>query len=402
MIRRIIAEFREFPASTTLGVAWVAVFLLMLANYLQNTPSPSITRIIIGNFTPAHRYGDLTPNELFQGEAWRTITCTFVHYNLLHIGLNLYGLYQLGGLVEQWYGSWLFVAIYGLIGGGGNIISALFRRALGLNLMMHSGGGSTVVLGLVALAAVVGWRMKTRNGDYLRSQMVGILVFTAILGVLLPIIDNWGHAGGAIMGASIGLGHRHLLRFMKGLVAPVAGILAGFVLVSSGVAQVRENKAEDRVHARLAQTQRRVDSTGQICRNLASIEFFYRRVLQAKAQAGLSELSDALSNTRPGPWRRNTREPWPLLSISAPNFSAELPMYLALFDSTRAELGTPPTATDYQRVRDLLAHLFDRPTTIETWREFRSRWTVLLKRAVQEHLQARTSIELLARNPRLR
>ncbi|WP_422925850.1 rhomboid family intramembrane serine protease [Singulisphaera sp. PoT] len=404
IIRRIIDEFREFPASTTLGVAWIAVFVLMLGDYLYNTPHPSFKQILYGNFTPAHRYGDLTAYELFHGEIWRAITCTFVHYNLLHIGLNLYGLYQLGGLVEEWYGSWLFVTIYALIGGGGNILSALFRRALGLNLMMHSGGGSTVVLGLVALAAVVGWRMKTRNGDYLRSQMVGILGFTAFLGVVLPIIDNWGHAGGAIMGALIGLGHQPLLRLMKGLVAPVTGILAGLILVSSGIAQVRDNRVEDRIQAKILAAQRQLEAADQTVRILAQVEFYYSQVVRLRAMAVSNGKARSSAIDGPGPYRR-PKMGWPYLNIADPNFgrndAVELPRHLEMLDSTKSKLAGPPTEADFKRVRELVAHLFDRPVTNDTWREFRNRWSNLLKKAVAQAMQARLSIEALTRTQKL-
>ena len=49
-----------------------------------------------------------------------------------------------------------------------------------------------VVLGLVALCAVVGWRSKTRTGDYLRGQMVGALIFTAFLGLLPMLLQPFG------------------------------------------------------------------------------------------------------------------------------------------------------------------------------------------------------------------
>ena len=59
-----------------------------------------------------HPFGELTINELFQGEIWRPLTATFVHYGLLHLGMNLYMLYQLGAVVETWYGPWQFLAVY--------------------------------------------------------------------------------------------------------------------------------------------------------------------------------------------------------------------------------------------------------------------------------------------------
>ena len=150
----------------------------------------------------------MTLQSLAQGQVWRTLTSTFVHYGLLHLATNLFGMYQLGTLIEEWYGSWQTLALYVLIGTGGNALSALMRHEMGANPQVHSGGGSTVLLGFVALCAVVGWRARTRLGDFLRGQMVAILIYTALLGLVLPLfnylvrvpsIDNWGHAGGVML-----------------------------------------------------------------------------------------------------------------------------------------------------------------------------------------------------------
>ena len=52
-------------------------------------------------------------------------TATFVHYNLLHIGLNVIGLYALGRIVESWYGTGPLLTIYVLIAALGNTIAVL-------------------------------------------------------------------------------------------------------------------------------------------------------------------------------------------------------------------------------------------------------------------------------------
>ena len=68
---------------------------------------------------------------------------------------------------------------------------------------IHAGGGSTVILGLIGLGLVVGWRSRTRVGAFLRDQMIAFLVFTALIGIVgMKIVDNYGHAGGAIAGAT--------------------------------------------------------------------------------------------------------------------------------------------------------------------------------------------------------
>ena len=197
MLRRLIDDFREFPATMTLCSLWVVVFALMVLDQVVAGVGPHAGQARPGH-PGGHPFGDMTLGDLFQGEIWRPLTATFVHYGLLHLGMNLFMMYQLGGLVESWYGPWQFLAVYVAIGYGGNLLSALVRHAAGARTRgCASGGGSTVVLGLAALCAVVGWRSRTRIGDYLRSQMVWLLVATAVLGLIVPIIDNWGHAGGA-------------------------------------------------------------------------------------------------------------------------------------------------------------------------------------------------------------
>ena len=64
-----------------------------------------------------------------RGEYWRLITSTFVHFSLLHLGLNVLAMYQLGTMAESWFGRPQLIFIYGLTGGGGNLVSALLRYA---------------------------------------------------------------------------------------------------------------------------------------------------------------------------------------------------------------------------------------------------------------------------------
>ena len=69
-------------------------------------------------------------SDLARGEYWRLITSTFVHFSLLHLGLNVLAMYQLGTMTESWFGKSQLVFIYGLTGGGGNLISAILRYAV--------------------------------------------------------------------------------------------------------------------------------------------------------------------------------------------------------------------------------------------------------------------------------
>ncbi len=179
---------------------------------------------------------------------WRLVTSTFVHYSVVHIALNLLAFYQLGTLLESWYGTHQFIMIYGLTGGGGNLISIGIRHRNRLEPPVHSGGGSVVIMGLVALA-IAGLRSRTQMGKWLGWQMVFFMVVTAVLGFVLPRffnlhLDNWGHLGGALVGSALGLAHRRLLRLASRPSAWGPGVVAGFVIAACGAAQLIADRLE--------------------------------------------------------------------------------------------------------------------------------------------------------------
>lgn len=235
----MIRAFRESPVTLTLCGAWVVIFALMayLQGGLQN-----------GSILPqtARGFGYLTVRDVMAGQAWRTLTATFIHFNLLHLGLNLFGLFQLGRVLESWYGSGPFLAVYVIIGIVGNAVAVglkfpLARVFPGVAAFrdLPSGGGSSVLCGLIALLAVVGWRSRTRLGNVIKAEMIGILGFTALLGVLIPIVDNFGHLGGAIAGAVIGFFHKVLLEaYERPRACRLAGWAAVVVLLATGGLQL--------------------------------------------------------------------------------------------------------------------------------------------------------------------
>src|SRR4051794_15480228 len=147
----------------TLAALWVVVFALMQWRQGVFHPSTNPLRFGLIDVATSHQFGDATRGELAVGQVWRAVTSTFIHYSILHLALNLFGFLQLGILVEEWYGSAQFLAIYLLIGGLGNLLAWVGRPVAG-GLDVHSGGGSTVVFGLIGLCAVVGLRLRTAEG----------------------------------------------------------------------------------------------------------------------------------------------------------------------------------------------------------------------------------------------
>lgn len=395
MLRGLLADFKDYPATLILGLLWVVVFVVMVANQLWTGPVPTFHQFTIGTIGSAHRYGDLTVSELLRGEVWRCVTCTFVHYNILHISTNLMGLYLFGCLVEMWYGRWQFVALYVVIGGGGNLVSALARQAIGTNPLVHSGGGSTLVIGLVALCAVVGWRSKSRIGDHLRRDAVGILLFTAFLGQMTAVVDNWGHAGGALMGALMGFAHRALVRSAARPAARWAGIAAAVIIAASGVAQVRENRVEDD-QRRVVDAWRRTQEARQLEHALVQTGVFYR---QAVVRSGFEH-----TRLIPASFLRRRSVPGPVKAAAVPSVF-EMPdaafrnvqqQYLAMLEHARGTLRNGPDAEAFDCVSQRLLRVLDQPPSAAAVRSFQTRLSVLIARAQTIRRDAQARYERLA------
>lgn len=245
--------FASHPATAIQAALWVVVYLLMS---WQAGTFPGLPQPIAWRFT-THLFGDLRAIDLVQGQVWRALTANLLHYNLLHLVINLIGFVQLGRMIEEWYGAGRFLLISLVIGVAGNLVSALLKLAvlprlpggfdvarlvLGQSIDTPSAGGSVIVCGLVGLIAVVGWRSGTRFGQFVKGQMLAILGFTVLLGVALPwldrggqvMLDNLGHAGGAAVGALLGLGHRRWLQRDASRPAWWAAV-AAVVLMASGI-----------------------------------------------------------------------------------------------------------------------------------------------------------------------
>jgi len=257
-----------------------------------------------------------------------------------------------------------------------------------------------VILGLAALCAVVGRRSRTRIGAFLHSQMLWLLIATAVLGAFVPIIDNWGHAGGALAGAAIGFAHRVLIRTASRPIARWAGALGVILLIASGAAQVRADRVETYRRERVVRTARALQEIGN----------FYSLAKDRSLFDHTRFVQESFRQVRPGPKvgpaastgtttaKATTPTPTPtptgdedlsLLDSTDEEFGAALKRHLAQLDALRGELGTGPTARDFERLRTLLAQVLRRPPSDRNVRAFSDHLNALVRRALQNSVTAR-------------
>jgi len=137
---------------------------------------------------------------VFAGEWYRTLTVVLTHASLMHLASNMLVFFQLGNLVETFYGKLRYSAIL--------LISALIASftCLFLNpINQPSVGASGMIFGLFGVMLAVGKRMGV---DY--RQVLGLLALNIVFS-FAPGVDWHAHAGGFIGGLVAG----YILQFTK-------------------------------------------------------------------------------------------------------------------------------------------------------------------------------------------
>lgn len=144
---------------------------------------------------------------------WRLITPVFLHAGILHIGLNLWGLFVLGPMLEKLIGHWRFALLYFLGAYTGNIMSLALTKAPSL-------GASTAIFGLLGAYLVIFYMNQPYLGDSARSIVMQALFWIVVNLVwsLQSGIDMWGHIGGLLGGMLFSVGGGPLWSDVRGKV----------------------------------------------------------------------------------------------------------------------------------------------------------------------------------------
>jgi membrane associated rhomboid family serine protease len=133
---------------------------------------------------------------LTEPDGWyRLVTSGFLHFGIVHLGLNMYFLYVLGPQLEQALGRWKFLALY---------MASLLGGSLGVILLDSGGisaGASGAVFGLLGAAAAGMWRQGVNP---LTTGIGTLLLLNLFITFAFPGISIGGHVGGAVTGAICG------------------------------------------------------------------------------------------------------------------------------------------------------------------------------------------------------
>ena len=210
----------------------VAVFLAMMFSGVSMLDNPSGQDLVRWGAN----FGPLTVS----GQWWRLLTCVFIHGGLLHIGFNMWCLWDLGRLAESVYGHLTFAAVYLICGLAASVGSVIW------NPVVLSVGASGAIFG-IAGALIASFYLgefslpRAALSGTLRSVVV-FVGYNLFFGAIIARTDNAAHVGGLLMGLLLGAliakvapGHDQVLR-------RIVILLIGVLLVAGGLMWLQRSR----------------------------------------------------------------------------------------------------------------------------------------------------------------
>lgn len=194
-----LARAQRKPNPYAVTVALIAinvlVFLAMVASGISFTEPTAFD---------VFRWGaDYGPATLGAHQYWRLLTSMFLHFGIIHIGFNMYVLYQIGPFIEICFGRIRYLLIYFIAGLAGSVASIFIHPN------SVSAGASGAIFGLYG--AVFGFLLINRhtlNPAAIKSiaRSAGIFVlYNVVYGAMSRTTDLSAHFGGLIAGFLAGM-----------------------------------------------------------------------------------------------------------------------------------------------------------------------------------------------------
>ncbi|MGH9412679.1 MAG: rhomboid family intramembrane serine protease [Terriglobales bacterium] len=196
---------RAMPATVPVtGILILMNFVLFIIEY-SVSGIPLLTHLMSGPSGAATmRLGESLPlgylvlHSPYHAQYWRWITACFLHAGILHIGFNMWALYDIGQVVESFYGGAKLLFFYILTGIFGYLVSSFFGYV--------SLGASGAIFGILGVMIAYGVRRShTAQGRELRGLAVRWAIYALVLAFVIPHVDNAAHLGGLAAGFVLGM-----------------------------------------------------------------------------------------------------------------------------------------------------------------------------------------------------
>jgi rhomboid protease GluP len=155
-----------------------------------------------------YHLGALVPTVVWQGEWWRLLSATFLHFGFFHLALNMIGLAYLGIFVEIRLGIWRYLATYLLCGIGSMLVVTILAVSTNSEPQVTV-GASGAIMGMVGVTVAIllqGWRrQKSRIAAQRLRTILLIIGLQMFFDLTTPNVSFVGHTSGLVIGFLIGL-----------------------------------------------------------------------------------------------------------------------------------------------------------------------------------------------------
>lgn len=188
------------PATYLLVAINCIVFLLMIMSGVSLL-SPKTGQLI--------HWGANVGVYVLQGQWWRLLTATFVHVGIIHLGTNMWCLWNLGLLGEPLLGPIGLLAVYLLTGIAGNLLGTAVHPGTvgaGASGAVFGIAGALILLLKSPLLPVPQEELKKLRQSVIYFAALNLVIGASTAILPSPIkIDNMAHLGGFVCGLLLGI-----------------------------------------------------------------------------------------------------------------------------------------------------------------------------------------------------
>jgi rhomboid protease GluP len=194
-----LAMARRFPVTSVIVAVNLAIYAACAIYSLQTklgSPVDFDTTMLV-------RWGaDFGPFTL-NGEWWRIFTSMWLHGGIVHVGANMYCVWDLGRLAERVYGRERYASVYLTTGLASSVLS------LWIHPLTVSVGASGAIFGVAGALVYPFYRKRLQlPGPTMKSVLRSLGSFILInlaIGAAIPVVDNSAHVGGLVAGLLLGM-----------------------------------------------------------------------------------------------------------------------------------------------------------------------------------------------------
>ncbi len=181
-------DIKNFPL-VTISIIFINIIVFLFSAFLSNNFINIDPNVLINM---GANYNVLVN----KGQIYRLFTAMFLHAGIIHITLNMYALYNVGPLVERFYGKLKYSIIYIASGLVASTFSYFFSGSVSI-------GASGAIFGVLGAVLVFAIKMKNRIGKAFLKNIIVVIIINGFISVTVPNIDIYAHLGGLLFGIII-------------------------------------------------------------------------------------------------------------------------------------------------------------------------------------------------------